>query len=290
MALKTPAEYVESLRDGRVTYWDGERIDDITAHPKFKIPISVAATDYEYASPTRREVMTYRTEEGELAHRIFQIPRTEADLERRVELMHDLSIAGGVTGVFMALMSVKDAVAEVNPRYAANIERMSPTQLGELSSIGVTAITVEDDSSITLLAAQAAALFDQVPISVQPGYMVYVSDTQADIDQAILDGLTPTTLAELASIGVQTIDVTDVTGAGPLTIDNGLTLSIDGPVPASQIITFTGTGGTLAFDDTADMAGTIDGFAPPDTIDMTDVPYDNSGNGFAQLGIDPSDG
>ena len=29
MALKTPAEYIESLRDGRVLFWDGERIDDI---------------------------------------------------------------------------------------------------------------------------------------------------------------------------------------------------------------------------------------------------------------------
>ena len=124
MALKTPAEYVQSLRDGRVTYWDGERIDDITTHPKFKIPIAVAASDYEYADPARREVMTYRTEDGEVAHRIYQIPRTEDDLERRIELMHDLSIAGGVTSVFMALMSVKAAVAEVNPQYAENIERM----------------------------------------------------------------------------------------------------------------------------------------------------------------------
>ncbi len=124
MALKTPAEYVESLRDGRVTYWDGERIDDITVHPKFKTPIAVAAGDYDYANPARREVMTYRTDEGDIAHRVFQIPRSENDLERRIELMHDMSIAGGVTGVFMALMSVKDAVAEVNPQYAENIERM----------------------------------------------------------------------------------------------------------------------------------------------------------------------
>ncbi len=124
MGLKTPAEYVESLRDGRVTYWDGERIDDISTHPKFQTPIAVAAGDYDYANPARREVMTYRTDEGELAHRVFQIPRNETDLERRIELMHDMSIAGGVTGVFMALMSVKDAVAEVNPQYAENIERM----------------------------------------------------------------------------------------------------------------------------------------------------------------------
>jgi 4-hydroxybutyryl-CoA dehydratase/vinylacetyl-CoA-Delta-isomerase len=39
-------------------------------------------------------------------------------------MMHELSIVGGVTGVFMALMSVKDAVAEANPQYAENIERM----------------------------------------------------------------------------------------------------------------------------------------------------------------------
>jgi len=124
MVLKTPAEYIESLRDGRVTYWDGERIDDITTHRKFKTPIAVACGDYDYANPARRDVMTYRTDEGDTAHRVFQIPRAETDLHRRIELMHDMSIVGGVTGVFMALMSVKDAVAEVNPRYAENIERM----------------------------------------------------------------------------------------------------------------------------------------------------------------------
>ena len=124
MGLMTPAQYVESLRDGRVTYWDGERIDDITTHPKFRTPIAVASSDYHYADPRRREVMTYETEDGAQAHRVFQIPRSEADLSKRVELMHDMSIVGGVTGVMMALMSVKDAIAEVNPRYAENIERL----------------------------------------------------------------------------------------------------------------------------------------------------------------------
>ena len=124
MGLKTPAEYRASLNDGRVTYWDGERIDDITTHPKFRTPIAVASRDYDYADPSRREIMAYRDDDGQMAHRVFQIPRSEADLAARVELMHDMSIVGGVTGVFMALMSVKDAVAEVNPQYAANIERM----------------------------------------------------------------------------------------------------------------------------------------------------------------------
>jgi 4-hydroxybutyryl-CoA dehydratase / vinylacetyl-CoA-Delta-isomerase len=124
MGLKTPAQYVESLRDGRVTYWDGEKIEDITTHPKFRVPIAVASRDYDHASPARSELMTYRTEDGQKAHRVFQIPRSEDDLAKRVAMMDDMSIVGGVTGVMMALMSVKDAVAEVNPLYAENIERL----------------------------------------------------------------------------------------------------------------------------------------------------------------------
>jgi len=124
MGLKTPAEYVESLRDGRVTYWDGERIEDITTHPRFKTPIANTAADYAYDDPERGGVLAYETDEGDRAHRIFQIPRTEADLSLRVELMHNISMGTAVTGVFMALMSAKDQVAEVSPQYADNIERM----------------------------------------------------------------------------------------------------------------------------------------------------------------------
>lgn len=121
--LKTPEAYVESLRDGRVTYWGGEKIDDITASPRFATPIANTARDYAYDAPGR-EVLSYETEEGGRAHRIFQIPRTEADLAKRVELMQSISMGTAVTGVFMALMSVKDQVAEVSPLYAENIERM----------------------------------------------------------------------------------------------------------------------------------------------------------------------
>lgn len=124
MPLKSPAEYVESLRDGRVTYWDGECIDDITVHPKFRVPIEVASRDYDHREARLREVMTYRTEEGTTAHRVFQIPMNEADLGKRVAMMHEMSIVGGVTGVMMALMSAKDAIAEVNPQYARNIENL----------------------------------------------------------------------------------------------------------------------------------------------------------------------
>ena len=83
MALKSPDEYVDSLRDGRVTYWDGERIDDITTHPRFVTPIANTAADYAYDDPERGDILSYEAEDGQRAHRIFQIPRTEQDLAAR---------------------------------------------------------------------------------------------------------------------------------------------------------------------------------------------------------------
>jgi 4-hydroxybutyryl-CoA dehydratase / vinylacetyl-CoA-Delta-isomerase len=124
MGLKTPQQYIESLRDGRVTYWDGERIDDITKHPRFQVPIAMTAKDYEYDSPEYGRSRRYRAEDGSEAHRIYEIPRNEKDLQARVEMMGHSAISTLTTGVFMALMSVKDQVAEVNPQYADNIQRM----------------------------------------------------------------------------------------------------------------------------------------------------------------------
>lgn len=124
MALKTKAQFVESLRDGRQNFWNGERIDDITKHPRFRVPIEVASGDYAYDDPELRDIITYKTEDGLLAHRVYQLPRSEDDLLKRMELLRHMSIVGGVTGVFMALLQVVDPLRKVNPDYADNIERM----------------------------------------------------------------------------------------------------------------------------------------------------------------------
>ena len=124
MALKTSEQYVESLNDGRVTYWDGERIADITRHPRFKVPIAITAKDYDYKDSEFGALRSFRDETGQSSHRIYQIPKSEADLAKRVELLRHTSIGTAVSGVFMALMSVKDQVAAANPQYGENIERI----------------------------------------------------------------------------------------------------------------------------------------------------------------------
>lgn len=85
MGLKTPQDYIQSLRDGRVTYWDGEDIADVTAHPRFKVPVAITAADYDYQSAEYGPLRRYSTEDGSEAHRIYQIPHSAEDLDSRIE-------------------------------------------------------------------------------------------------------------------------------------------------------------------------------------------------------------
>ena len=138
MSLKTPQQYVESLRDGRVTFWDGERIDDITAHPRFRTPIALVSADYRYDEAEGvGELRRYTTDDGEQAHRIYQIPVSEADLADRIAMMNKSSIGTLVTGVYMALMSVKDQVAGVNPTYSENIECQPASKFDPRSAFNI---------------------------------------------------------------------------------------------------------------------------------------------------------
>ena len=125
MGLKTPQDYVESLRDGRVTYWDGENIADITTHPRFKVPIALTAADYDYdvaGTAASCAATAPRTAARRIASTRCRAARTISPTASR--LMQHTSIGTLVSGVYMALMSVKDEVAQVNPQYAENIERM----------------------------------------------------------------------------------------------------------------------------------------------------------------------
>ncbi|OAI43720.1 4-hydroxyphenylacetate 3-hydroxylase [bacterium SCGC AG-212-C10] len=124
MALKNPTWYRESLNDGRVTYIAGESVPDITKSPWFDVAIDNAADDYVYDDPATKDIRLYETEDGNLAHRIFKVPSSVEDLQKRIELSGITGIATGVTAVLMALYNIKDQVAKVNGQYAENIVNM----------------------------------------------------------------------------------------------------------------------------------------------------------------------
>ena len=81
--LKTGAEHLASLRDGRVVYIGGERVDDVTTHPAFRNAAATVAALYDMKrAPETLERLTFE-EDGARYSNYFLRARNRADLELR---------------------------------------------------------------------------------------------------------------------------------------------------------------------------------------------------------------
>jgi len=83
--LRTGAEYLRSLDDGRQVFIDGERVAKVTKHPAFREAAHSIARLYDIAAaPENRERMTFPSPKtGAPVLRAWQIPKTHADLRAR---------------------------------------------------------------------------------------------------------------------------------------------------------------------------------------------------------------
>jgi len=127
--LKTGAEHLESLRDGRVVYIGSERVTDVTRHPAFRNAARTAAAIYDLKL-AEKDQLTFE-EEGERFSIYFLKPKTREDLARRTRghrLIAELTygmfgrspdhVAGYLTGFAM-----KPDVFRAPCGYAENIVR-----------------------------------------------------------------------------------------------------------------------------------------------------------------------
>jgi 4-hydroxyphenylacetate 3-monooxygenase len=77
----TGEEYLESLRDGREVYIDGERVGDVTEHPAFRNSARSVARLYDALhDPERRELMTGVDQHGIRTHKFFMPSYAPEDL------------------------------------------------------------------------------------------------------------------------------------------------------------------------------------------------------------------
>jgi 4-hydroxyphenylacetate 3-monooxygenase len=83
--MRTGADYLRSLQDGRRVYLDGERVGDVTKHPAFAQAARSIANLFDVAAdPALRERMTFASPKtGKPVWRCFQIPKSAADLKAR---------------------------------------------------------------------------------------------------------------------------------------------------------------------------------------------------------------
>jgi 4-hydroxyphenylacetate 3-monooxygenase len=130
--MKTGAQHIASLRDGRAVYIDGERVEDVTIHRAFRNSVATIGGLYDFqADPAHRALMQFETPEGGLANRIWQLPRSYGELvERRKALVAWTEqhagylgrgpdhVASCISGMYMGL----DTFRAYDPKRAGALE------------------------------------------------------------------------------------------------------------------------------------------------------------------------
>ena len=79
----TGEEYIQSLKDGREVFIDGERVRDVTTHPAYRNSVRSMARLYDALhDPAQKDVLTCPTDTGSggYTHRAFRYARSSDDL------------------------------------------------------------------------------------------------------------------------------------------------------------------------------------------------------------------
>ena len=86
---KTGQQYLDSLRDGRQVYLDGELITDVVDHPAYRNAVQTTASLYDFqADPANLDLMTFESPtSGEQVNRCWQLPESYDELVARRKAM-----------------------------------------------------------------------------------------------------------------------------------------------------------------------------------------------------------
>src|SRR5207245_8922323 len=81
----TGARYIESLKDGREVWLDGEKVQDVTTHPAFTGMVHALARIYDLQhTEAYRDQMTFTSPEaGNRCSVSWLLPRSMEDLKRK---------------------------------------------------------------------------------------------------------------------------------------------------------------------------------------------------------------
>jgi aromatic ring hydroxylase len=109
MALRTPQQFLNGLRDGREVYYRGERVADVTAHAELGVAARHAAIDFELAENPKFRDLATRREGNDVYSTYYHIPRTANDLLERSRLI-ETGTALGATLVLLVKEIGTDAL------------------------------------------------------------------------------------------------------------------------------------------------------------------------------------
>src|SRR4051794_29303172 len=83
MGLRSGAEYIESLRDGREVWLGGQRVADVPSHPAFRGCVETVGQLYDMQQdPAYAETLTFQGDDGARAALSYCEPHSADDLRR----------------------------------------------------------------------------------------------------------------------------------------------------------------------------------------------------------------
>jgi aromatic ring hydroxylase len=92
MALRSPAEFLQSLRDGRRVIYRGRAVEDVTAHPHLGRGAAHVAVDFRLAHDQSADpLFVDRHDPDRPVSRYYTVPRNGADLVRRRDLIEHVT-------------------------------------------------------------------------------------------------------------------------------------------------------------------------------------------------------
>ena len=132
MAIKTPKEYIDTLKDNRTVFYAGEKVKDVTEHPFMRICIDWMAMDYVLSNdPRYQDLLVEKDADGEDVPFILSAQKSREDLLRLRDVVKLMARAcyGKPSGAKFVGKDGLNAVTVVAPRvdkkygtsYAANV-------------------------------------------------------------------------------------------------------------------------------------------------------------------------
>ncbi len=110
--MKTGSEYRASLNDGRATYFEGKRVDDLPGHGILGQTVDVIAAGYDHF---------YSPEPGAVSP-IMSIPGSAQELKERTRLLHQTDLLTHTTySSIMTLLTAADQIGERVPEGVVRI-------------------------------------------------------------------------------------------------------------------------------------------------------------------------
>lgn len=110
--MKTGEEYKQSLADGRATFFEGERVDDVVGHPLLGKTVNMVAETYD---------RFYKPEEGAISD-YLTVPGSAEELKERTNTHVDL-LTHVTYASIMTLLTASDRIADVRPESVERIKK-----------------------------------------------------------------------------------------------------------------------------------------------------------------------